>query len=105
MGATDAGKSVIHLRINMNRHFWIAMQTVDHFLLCIWRNIFIMASDMKHKRMFDITGFVQLVMDIDAIEADAGVAVGARSGQVSKKPAQTIPHCTNLAVTALYATK
>ena len=47
--------------------------------------------------MLDLVGFVQLVLDIDAVIADRGIGIGARGRQIGQLPAQAITQRADLA--------
>ena len=61
----------------------------------------VVAGEMQQQRALDLLGFLQILLDIDAVIADGRIDAGPRRGEIGELAAQAIAQCRDLAVAAL----
>src|SRR5258706_3863620 len=100
-----ASKGVVHLGVDVGGHERIALETFDDLLLRFGRAVLILSRDVQHQRLLDLARFVEAILDIDAVIADGGIAVGARGAEERELAAKAVADRAHLAGDARSATQ
>jgi len=97
MNAVIAGEGVVDAGIAMHRHMAVHREALFDPRLGVLIDVFVFLGDMRHPGCCDAVGFVEPLIDTDAVIADIALRVGPARHQIGQQAAKTEPDRPRLA--------
>ncbi len=101
MRAALSGEGMVALGVGMDRHLGMILEAFNDLLLRVRRNELVLARDVQHQGVSDIVGLAEMLVNLDAVIADARLARGPARGQIGEKAAEAVADHARLAVSGV----
>ena len=90
-------EGVIHAGIDVNPHLWPRREVFGYRVYGVLRHEPIFAGEVHEHGAADAAGFVQCLLDADAVERDRRIDIVPRGGEVGELAAEAEAHGSHLA--------